>query len=236
MTGAQDEWRPSTKDWDACFIAVGRFMFSWAALENEVNRFVTAAMGLGSTEGIIVCSNLQFRDKMHIVTTALNEFGPNNKEWTVKSKEIAKEIRALNVVRNIVAHQFFSPDQRGGIQFYIRKAKGKLNLDGTVWSASEFADFSLRIYAAAHEIEALCARIKARLTRRSLASGLLGAARAYYEEDEDTGALSRRSRAQPQAQAPQGDPAPNPQSGDETQPGIWDGIEDTLSGRQEDKE
>lgn len=228
--GAPDhQWEASQQDWDECFRLVGRFMFSWAALESEVNRFLTAAMRLGPTEGLIVCANMQFRDKMHIVTTALDEFGPKkDKDWTRQTKEIAKEIRGLSVDRNMVAHQFFAPDPKG-VRFFVKKAKGKVSIPETVWSKDNFVDVSGRIYAAAHALTALQEKVARKIIlgpSPTMGRGLFGSAFRTYEQEASTGALSPRSRGRSRILSALDSPAPSPQPSDETPPdnAEWDWL------------
>lgn len=170
---------------DECFRKIGQYMFHWACVESALNRLITTAMKLGSTEGVIVCANMQVRDKLYIAETAI-ALQAKSDAWRAAAKSTIRSAKTHSEDRNRVAHNFFAPEESkpGSIRFFIRKAKGKLEFPDTVWTPKMFAEKLLSLATVAEAIEQIAKEITPE------PAGLLGGLHAL-------GSYAEFGRAQP---------------------------------------
>ena len=131
------------------FQLVGEFMWHWASLEAVLNRGVTKLLSLGILEGAILTANLQVRDKIHIIRTAVDMWGLFAPAEMKAAGKLLDTVAAAAGERNLVAHNPFGPGESGGVSFAITKAKGKLDFPDTVWSEADFS----RKFAAMDSLE-----------------------------------------------------------------------------------
>ncbi len=147
-------------EFDECFRKIGQYMFHWACIESALNRLITTAMKLGSTEGVIVCANMQVRDKLYIAETAI-ALQSKPETWRAAAKKTIRGARTHSEDRNRVAHNFFAPEggKAGSIRFFIRKAKGKLEFPETVWTSKQYLEKLHAMVLLAEDIERIAKEI-----------------------------------------------------------------------------
>lgn len=194
-------------EFDECFRKIGNYMFVWACVESGLNRLVTTAMKLGSTDGVIVCANIQVRDKLYIAETAIDLQSTRDDAWRKAAKSTIKKARKHSEDRNRVAHNFFAPEEGNpeNIRFFIRKAKGKLEFPEIVWTPQILEEKLSGLRAIATDLERIAKEIKPQPL------GLLGGLNALgsyadHEQSSPTprrgllGAAFRASRQSPEGQ------------------------------------
>ena len=119
---------------------VGEFLQAWGTMEAQLNRVIGTILGLGDIQTSIVCKNIQFRDKIHITRTAVNESALAKDKKTVYDEEL-KKLADFSYDRNMVAHDQFRPsDDQMGVLFVVIRAKGELKFPETIWSRKDFGD------------------------------------------------------------------------------------------------
>jgi len=122
-----------------CYALVGQFLQAWSVMENSLHEAIGAAMAIESTKLQILCANMRFSDKAHILAT-LVDVAPGFEDQ--KKEEIRKRLRSLrdySATRNMVAHNPFTSDgSKIGVEFLTVKAKGKFDMPTIVWSVDQF--------------------------------------------------------------------------------------------------
>src|SRR5438128_2420576 len=96
-------------------------------MEAALNMALAVAMRLDDTMRMILCANLQLRDKLNILRTIVD-----SSSMTEDAKEQFKaglqKVSDYSWKRNMMAHDNFSLDEKGlGVLFHQIKAKGKLS-------------------------------------------------------------------------------------------------------------
>ncbi len=135
------------------FALVGKFLFEWAYMETRLREALQKALNLEQMQAVIVASNIQLRDKIHIlrsavfVSTNLLENDRNHFD------QVLKDIANYSPKRNMVAHDAFVQDNSGdGVSFLVIKAKGKLNIPDMDWSIADFEEAYTTISGFAKEL------------------------------------------------------------------------------------
>ena len=105
-----------------------------------MNRCLRDMLDSENIVSVIVLANIQARDKINALKTLLDLFAPTPEDRASATAIMAK-VGALSGDRNIIAHNMFWPaDKKGGVEFVVTKAKGKLNLPKVVWRPKDFND------------------------------------------------------------------------------------------------
>lgn len=119
---------------------VGHFMAQWAQLEDEINRAIHRLFKLPFEEGAIVTRNLQVRDKLTILRTAIEYYSRDrmSEEWRDEAGGIVVRL-AKDVVpdRNVVAHTYFLPGDAGAVEFFRVHASKAVRQSTEVWTPAE---------------------------------------------------------------------------------------------------
>lgn len=137
-----EELDPETR----CFALVGQFLQAWSVMENSLHNAIGAALTMEPIKIQILCANMRFRDKIHVLGTLFDVapyFGQQDKE------QMRKDLRSLadySGTRNMMAHDPFQPDElKKGVEFLTVKAKGKYEQPDVVWSAEKFQEELKRV-------------------------------------------------------------------------------------------
>lgn len=147
------EFVPTNADIEVAFAQVGEFMFHWAYLEHGLNSAVQKLLRLGSMEGAIATANIQVRDKINIVKTAVNHRAAHTMPtWTADSVKVINRVSTLSEDRNLVAHNFFAPVEARGLHFYKVRAKSGLDFSGVIWSAEDLKRRVREMVSLAHKL------------------------------------------------------------------------------------
>lgn len=148
-------------EFEAAFKLVGQFMWHWAALEAELNRSLRTLLGLGALEAIVVTANMGVRDKIHTVRTLVNLHGPGDPDWRARANKTIELIAGISEQRNVVAHTFFAPHKKGGVEFLTVKAKGALAVPNVVWGLKTFERHEGDMNRLSKDLAVIVARITA---------------------------------------------------------------------------
>lgn len=121
------------------FALVGRYLFSFSALESKLEHVLTKSVGLSTLQSFIFAKNMQFRSKVAVLRSLINAAivdATKQKQfdrWLLKIAGIAED-------RRIVAHEVFTPSEKSdGVKFLVIKASGKLNVPDIDWSIATFS-------------------------------------------------------------------------------------------------
>ena len=150
------------------YAMVGKFLQTWAVVEHEISELINETLGLGSIDGVILARNTQLRDKINIAKTLLTlELEEEQAEPFLKTLNKVQALSGSH--RNMVAHDFFGPNEKkDGVKFFANKAKGKLKIGGPEWSLKQFKALYDEMSELAEAIEeARKHLVKARKDRRS---------------------------------------------------------------------
>lgn len=127
---------------------VGHYLQSFAMMESAVNSAISKALKLDPVQGIIVCKNISFRDKIHILRTLLS-ISPVTSAVIKTHDEMLNEVGRYSADRNMVAHELFGAHPaKGGVEFLVAKAKGKLRMPETFWTVDEVEEKSDKLLSA----------------------------------------------------------------------------------------
>lgn len=117
---------------------VGTYLQKWAFMEADLNEAIEIALGLDSLPGIIVCKNIQLRDKVYILKSIISLNNPGDR-FQADIDALSKIADLATKERNLIAHEAFAADKEGdGVRFFVIKAKGKLSFPEARWSIAEF--------------------------------------------------------------------------------------------------
>lgn len=152
------------------YALVGEYLHHWATMESRLNDAIGKVLGLDSLQTAIVCSNINFFAKCHILKTAI-EHQPLGLEHDAFIKTIS-DLQNLSRQRNMVAHDVFFPNkEREKVKFYAVKAKGRFSLPLEEWSPETFVEK----YAIIDKHGEMLVALTKRLVRTThYAGGLLG--------------------------------------------------------------
>jgi hypothetical protein len=143
------------------FALVGMFLQYWALMEEALREAMAKALGLQMVQAVIVASNIQLRDKIHILKTAVSITQFPDPEERERFTKLLQQIADSAHKRNMVAHDLFFPPADGdGVRFLVFKAKGKFSMPETIWTTDQFGDEFVEISRWTTELE----RLKERLT------------------------------------------------------------------------
>ena len=121
-----------------CFALVGQFLQSWALMEMSMQQTMGIALKIEITKLEILCANLAFYDKLHILRTLvdISDFTDHDK---AKAKSKLRKLGNHSKKRNIVAHNLFIPDiSNSGVEFQTIKARGEFQKPLIVWMPQHF--------------------------------------------------------------------------------------------------
>lgn len=172
----------------ACAL-VGLFLQAWAHMEYQLNFTIGQIFRLDTLEKAMLCSNLQFYDKINVIKSVTNlEFGEKHKT-AIKFSKVLEKVRKSSADRNMMAHCQFGPDEKNtGTLWFVIRAKGKLMIPDVVWPEDKFYKKIDEIYAWYDEIKELqeiLSKVKldkliARSSSTNQVRGLLGLAGLPY--------------------------------------------------------
>jgi hypothetical protein len=97
---------------------VGRFLYKFSRLEEELNSAIAVLFKLDEAGTEIITANVDLFRKISIVHSAVNEqnAGPDQ-TWLIKEiKETFASLAKINDERQIIAHNAFEPSDKGGVQ------------------------------------------------------------------------------------------------------------------------
>jgi hypothetical protein len=123
---------------------VGTFLQCWALLESALNQALGKGLGLSRLELAVTASNIQLRDKIHILRTIADLTLSDIMGLKTAADKTLVEIGNKAPIRNMMAHDGFSASEDGqGVKFFVVKAKGSLKIPDVVWDTAKFqAEFS----------------------------------------------------------------------------------------------
>ena len=151
---------------------VGQYLAAWAFMESRIDTAIRVGLDLNVLQGAIVCVNVGFTAKCHILQT-LATLGKTKKKGVRDDVEkLFEKLKNLSVDRNMIAHnQFFPEKTKGGefgVYFSIVKAKGNLSLPRPKWSEKTFEKNVDELYGLGERIK----EIEKSLSFRKMAMAL----------------------------------------------------------------
>lgn len=152
----------SKENYLRCYQLVGQFMQQWALLEATLKDAVEKALKLTVVQAVIITNNIQLRDKIRILRTAVDFLLPKPEDECKRLKERLLEITDFATrKRNVLAHEVFGPAKDGdGVRFVIARARGAIDFPKIVWKESDFKKHYDEIQAFTEEVEALAKRFE----------------------------------------------------------------------------
>lgn len=131
---------------DECYRLIGEFMYHWMQVEGALNTAAVAALDLDVLPGLIVACNVQFRDKSHVVSTAISISHMPVERREHYTRLIEHITNMNNKKRNTVAHNRFMPaENKRGVEFIIARAKGVIEFDNLIWTENDFTVMKSRM-------------------------------------------------------------------------------------------
>jgi hypothetical protein len=138
MTGVADSFESFFPP-NIGYALVGRFLQNWSFVEAGLRDAITKALGLSRLQGIWVCANISFRDKINILKTAIDVMPGHSATAKADMKKLLDNIAGHSPVRNMIAHDMFFPSADGRtVDFFVVKAKGKFEIPDEVWDVARF--------------------------------------------------------------------------------------------------
>lgn len=137
------------------YALAGHYLNSFASMESALNDALGAALRLDTLQRVIICKNIQLRDKTKIVRTLIElAFIPPDKKKAYD--KLILSIGTMSNDRNMVAHDLFGPDEDGGgIEFLVTKANGKLAFPDVKWTVDDTEAKSDELLLVAAELREL---------------------------------------------------------------------------------
>jgi hypothetical protein len=131
-----------------CRVLVAIFLQGWAAMELALRDAIGAALNVETVRLQILCANIHFRDKTHILRTLVDVSSFSEVEKRTAKNKLRK-LTNHAAKRNMIAHDPFMADgEIDGVRFITVKAKGEYDTPKVVWLRQRFAqeDYALKGY------------------------------------------------------------------------------------------
>ena len=151
------------------YALVGKFLFEWAVLEAHLRDAIAHSLDLDPLQSGIVNANIQFRDKIHILKTAVfvsPAFSEEEKKSAIKTLD---KISDFSSHRNMIAHNGFIATPEGHVQFMVIVAKGAIKVPEIIWSIK---DFQFR-YDKINELSSALKEITRKISVHKLAQAIM---------------------------------------------------------------
>ena len=110
-----------------------------------MNRAIGKALRLDPLQTLIVCRNVQFTAKTHILKTAIRytRLGASARD---RYGKIIEAISNASHIRNMMAHDVFLPSQdTDGVVFHAVKARGEVKIPDEDWSIEKFTEWHMQL-------------------------------------------------------------------------------------------
>lgn len=147
----------------AAFALVGEFMFNWAYIENRVVMGIQSLLDLEEPQAEIILANVTFRDKTSMAAT-LSHVILTEAKLADDATAALKLFDAINKFnsdyRNVLVHNVFL-DTADGIEIFRVRAKGKYEVQQTIWDQKFFEARFKEIDAFEIQLDKLFERLKA---------------------------------------------------------------------------
>jgi hypothetical protein len=122
----------------ASLALVGRFLKQLCELEEKLNEAIAAVLGINDTKRFILCANIGFRNKVHILRSFLHTSNLSDQDKELYDSKLIG-IGNLYEKRNTLAHQPFKPAPEGdGVVFSIVHVKSGTMPVETPWKKRDF--------------------------------------------------------------------------------------------------
>jgi hypothetical protein len=138
---------------------VGRFLYDFALVEQEINERIAAILNLKGDAADVVSNSVDFFRKANILRTIAFETAPPEEKDAIGKlfSMIAKE----NDNRVLMAHSSFEPANEEGVQFSRTVARdGKVTVHDPLWTKQQFEQASARLT----DIQGKLAKLRPKLT------------------------------------------------------------------------
>jgi hypothetical protein len=180
---------------------VGFFLQNWALLEFRINQAIGKALGLNDVQTVIVARNVQFRDKIHILNTAIwhNEKSAMTPAKREEYQKTLNAIQAYSPVRNMMAHDLFdNSEETDGVLFQVIQARGRVKFPDEDWSIEKFIAEFRKLSSWRREVNALIKELTPMTLNEAIAGSLLTSSGAPTVELSELGALGQALRQAPE--------------------------------------
>jgi hypothetical protein len=158
-----------------CFALVGQFLQAWSFMEDSLHKAIGTALSIETPKLQILCANIRFRDKIHILSTLIDVAPIFSNEAKAEFKKALRELAEYSGTRNMIAHDGFRPNDEG-VEFLTVKAKGKFDLPKIIWNADRFQSEGAIVAQYRSLLDGLQAHFQAQpLAQRAYAGALLDA-------------------------------------------------------------
>ena len=126
----------------AAFRQVGKFLYHFSLLEQEIDDGIGKLLGIGAGAVDIVTANMDFSRKVNVLRSAEGfKAAIPDSAREKKLKETFKAILALNDDRKIVAHCSFSYGKESGAVVFRRAVASKeLKVENIEWDDKKFQE------------------------------------------------------------------------------------------------
>jgi hypothetical protein len=145
-----------------CYALVGQFLQTWSVMEGALHNAIGTALSIETTKLQILCANIRFRDKIHILSTLIDVAPIFSNEVKTEFRKALRQLAEYSHARNMVAHDPFRLDaSKEGVEFLTVKAKGKFDLPNEIWNVDRFQSECTTIDQYHALLDGLAARFQA---------------------------------------------------------------------------
>jgi hypothetical protein len=163
-------------DFDKSFKLVGQYFSAWARMESKIDEAIRVGLGLTALQGVIVCVNVGFTSKCHILQTLIGLGTVKKKGKRDENEKLFERLKNLSADRNMVAHTQFFPEKtkKGefGVLFTVIKAKGNFSTPNVKWSETIFEAKIEELYWFADKIKEIGKSLSYRMIAAALTKPL----------------------------------------------------------------
>jgi hypothetical protein len=142
------------------YALVGKFLSDWAYMEYKINDAIGKALGLDAMQEVMVTSNIQFRDKIHILRTAIHHTIIRPVSERDRLKSVLTKISEYSTTRNMMAHTAFVATPLGEVCFFVTKARGEVKMPEETWDIPKFEEAYLTLANYTEEAKTIISRIE----------------------------------------------------------------------------
>jgi len=138
---------------EAAYQHVGRFLYHFALLEQELDRAIRYALDVDEDVADILAANIDFGRKLSILRSAIQAQPKQDEAWKSKADAVVNKIFGFNEDRKVAAHSPFMGTENKGVVFFRNTATKRLKREILTWTEEMVASRCKAMKQATSELE-----------------------------------------------------------------------------------
>jgi hypothetical protein len=138
---------------------VGRFLYHFANLENQIDRAFAKLFDLSDNSANMITGSVDFYKRFNFVLTAVLD-QTKDKKGQEQAERILNKVKQHNDDRQVIAHSRFEPAGDGVKFTRVVAREGSVKIPTPTWSKKEFEDRYAAMQKLEKQLERLVGKLK----------------------------------------------------------------------------